>query len=53
VLLNGEYLDRRALHYLLELCSPVHRGLPNVARRGLIVCASVEPVAAVTNIAAG
>jgi hypothetical protein len=46
VLLNGEYLDSRALRYLLELCSPLHRGLPNVARRGLIICASVEPAAA-------
>lgn len=43
VLLNGEYLDRRVLQYLLELCNPIRRGQPNTARRGLVICASVEP----------
>jgi hypothetical protein len=46
VLLNGEYLDPRALQYLLELCCPLHRGQANVARRGLVICASVEPAVA-------
>jgi hypothetical protein len=49
VLLNGEYLDRRAMQYLLELCNPLQRGQPGIARRGLIICASVDPAIAGEN----
>lgn len=43
VLLNAEYLDRRALPYLLELRSPLRRGRIQIAQRALIICATVEP----------
>jgi hypothetical protein len=44
---TDEYrLDRRCWPYLLELRSPIQRGKPRVARRALIVCASVDPTGA-------
>ncbi|NNJ13094.1 hypothetical protein EKD04_022470 [Chloroflexales bacterium ZM16-3] len=46
VLLNGEYLDKAVWRYLLELQSPIQRGAPRLARRSLIICASVDPAAA-------
>ncbi len=46
VLLNGEYLDKTVWRYLLELRSPIQRGTPHLARRSLIICASVDPAAA-------
>lgn len=46
VLLNSEHLDRRALQYLLELRSPLHRGRPRIAQRALIICTTVDAAAA-------
>ncbi len=43
VLLNGECLDKRALQYLIELRSPIHRGKPHIARCAMIICAAIEP----------
>ncbi|KAB8142902.1 hypothetical protein F8S13_11655 [Chloroflexia bacterium SDU3-3] len=43
VLLNGEYLDKRALLYLLELRNPFQRGRPHLPRRALVISVTANP----------